>query len=154
MKGTALLAHQLQNNLFFLMCLLGLNISLRLLDTFFWKGSLINQYAIIPRQQFRLSRILLAPFLHFNRSHLASNMLPFTLLGGIAMFPNIQLFWLATMIIIIVDGLGIWIFGQKGPHLGASGLVLGYFGFLLTRGIFVLEPILIFTTLFIGITCR
>jgi membrane associated rhomboid family serine protease len=37
-------------------------------------------------------------------------------------------------VIIIVGGLGVWLIGRPAYHVGASGLVFGYFGFLVARG--------------------
>jgi membrane associated rhomboid family serine protease len=46
-------------------------------------------------------------------------------------------FWLTTIVIILIAGLGIWLFGKKGTiHMGASGLILGYFGFTLASVFF------------------
>lgn len=146
---TTAMVLQLQTNFYILVGILSLNLSLRFIDAFWTKGLLNNQYGIIPRQQFSFARILFSPFLHSNRTHLFSNMPPLLMLGGIAMFPDRQLFWLATLIIIFTDGLGTWIFGRTANHIGASGLMLGYFSFLLMRGILELEPLLIFTTLFV-----
>ena len=32
--------------------------------------------------------------------------------------------------------MGVWIFGRDAYHIGASGLVFGYFGFLVAVGIY------------------
>jgi membrane associated rhomboid family serine protease len=37
---------------------------------------------------------------------------------------------------MLVSGLGVWLFGASGVHVGASGLIFGYLGFLLLRGYF------------------
>jgi membrane associated rhomboid family serine protease len=38
---------------------------------------------------------------------------------------------------MFVGGLGTWLFGMPNTiHIGASGVVFGLFGFLLSRGIF------------------
>lgn len=42
-------------------------------------------------------------------------------------------FFLATVIIIIVSGIGVWIFGRRGNHIGASAVIAGYFGFILAN---------------------
>jgi membrane associated rhomboid family serine protease len=42
-----------------------------------------------------------------------------------------------TIISVVVGGLGVWLFGGRGTvHIGASGVVFGYLGFLLLRGYF------------------
>ena len=35
------------------------------------------------------------------------------------------------MIVIVLSGMGIWLFARPGIHIGASGLVMGYWSFLL-----------------------
>ncbi|MCB8945321.1 MAG: rhomboid family intramembrane serine protease [Ardenticatenaceae bacterium] len=142
-------ALELQTNLLILALILILNLSLRFIDAYWAKGNLNKQYGIIPRRQFSLARIFLSNFLHGDRSHLFGNMPLLLTLGGMAMFPDRQLFWLATFIIIIVIGLGIWLFGRPPSHIGASGLLLGYFSYLLMRGVLEWEPFLIFITLFV-----
>jgi membrane associated rhomboid family serine protease len=91
----------------------------------------------VPRSHFSLLRIFISPFLHVNRKHLAANSIPFFILGGLAMIQGQAVFWLSTVIIIIVAGLGIYFFAKSGTiHMGASGLILGYFGYLLANVFF------------------
>ena len=40
----------------------------------------------------------------------------------------------ATLAIAVLGGLGLWVFGRSAAHVGASGLIFGYFGFLVGRG--------------------
>jgi membrane associated rhomboid family serine protease len=37
-------------------------------------------------------------------------------------------------IVVVVSGAGVWVFARPGIHVGASGLVFGYFGYLVARG--------------------
>jgi membrane associated rhomboid family serine protease len=37
--------------------------------------------------------------------------------------------------------LGTWLFASNGYHIGASGVVFGYLGFLLARGYFDRHPL-------------
>ena len=46
----------------------------------------------------------------------------------------------ATAVIWLVSGLGIWLFAAPNTiHIGASGIIFGYFGFLLSRSYFEQE---------------
>ena len=45
-------------------------------------------------------------------------------------------FWRITVIIILISGALVWLFARSSYHVGASGLVLGYFGALLARAYF------------------
>ena len=101
------------------------------------QGRLKKRFGLIPHSNFSILRILFSPFLHVNRQHIAANSIPFFLLGSLVMVQGQVTFWLSTLIIIIVAGLGIYFFGKKGTiHMGASGLILGYFGYLLANVFF------------------
>ncbi|GHE30889.1 rhomboid family intramembrane serine protease [Streptosporangium violaceochromogenes] len=84
-----------------------------------------------------LGGILLAPFLHAGFGHLMANSLPLLVLGFLAALRGIGRFLLASLIIIVVSGLGVWL--TSSPlviTVGASGLVFGYFGLVVARGLF------------------
>ncbi len=107
------------------------------IDAVLLKGKLKNRFGLIPRSHFSPLRILISPFLHVNRKHLVANSIPFFLLGSLVMVRGQVTFWLSTLIIILVAGLGIYFLGKAGTiHMGASGLILGYFGYLLANIIF------------------
>ncbi len=36
-----------------------------------------------------------------------------------------------TIVITVLGGLGVWLVARKGSHIGASGLISGYFGYVL-----------------------
>lgn len=97
----------------------------------------LNGYGIRPRTVAGLRGILLAPFFHGSLEHLATNTLPFIVLGWLVMVPNVRDFFIVTAVTIVVSGAGVWLVGATGSvHIGASGLVFGYLGFLLFRGYF------------------
>jgi len=106
-------------------------------DSVVLKGKLKNRFGLIPRSHFSILRILISPFLHVNRKHIAANSIPFFILGSLVMVQGQVVFWVATLVIILVAGLGIYFFAKSGTiHMGASGLILGYFGFLLANVFF------------------
>ena len=39
-----------------------------------------------------------------------------------------------SLFIILMGGTGVWAVGRSALHIGASGLVFGYFGYLVGRG--------------------
>ncbi|MGB3573483.1 MAG: rhomboid family intramembrane serine protease, partial [Phormidesmis sp.] len=43
-------------------------------------------------------------------------------------------FYTITVTILLIGGIGTWLFGREAIHLGASGLIFGYIGFLLISG--------------------
>ncbi len=96
----------------------------------------LNFYGIIPRTSIGLRGILFAPFLHANFAHLISNTIPFVTLGWFVMLRETSDFFLVSTIAALASGIGVWLFGAPGVHLGASGVIFGYFGFLLSRAYF------------------
>lgn len=81
--------------------------------------------------------IPLAPFLHGGVDHLLGNTLPFLLLGFLTLLRGRAIFFAATVFITIVGGIGTWLLGAENSyHIGASGLIFGYFGFLIMAGVF------------------
>lgn len=107
---------------------------LHLMDSFLFKRRLAARYTLKPRQGNNLLSPLLTHTFHSNWKHLLANSLPFVILGSIIALPHVQTFWLVTVVIMIVGSLGTWFIGSTGNHLGASGLVTGYFGYIIARG--------------------
>jgi membrane associated rhomboid family serine protease len=99
-------------------------------------GQKLNLYGIIPRHLIGLRGILFAPFLHGGLGHLIANTIPFLVLGWFVMLQETRDFFVVTAITMLVSGLGVWLFGAPGVHVGASALIFGYLGFLLLRGYF------------------
>ncbi|XOV79402.1 MAG: rhomboid family intramembrane serine protease [Aestuariibacter sp.] len=97
-------------------------------------GRLLNQFALVPRNWDGLWGILIAPFLHGNLWHFSSNILPLCLFSWLAMYYGKRCFWQASLWILITTGILVWLFARDAMHLGASGIVYGYFGFLLLAG--------------------
>jgi membrane associated rhomboid family serine protease len=96
----------------------------------------LDQFGIRPRSERGLLGILLSPFLHVGFGHLLSNTLPFLLLGGLVMTGGRRVFLLLSLWLTVIGGAGVWLLGGgRTVHLGASLLIFGYLGFLLSRGI-------------------
>ena len=109
---------------------------LEILDQFVFHNAL-DSYGIRPHSLIGLRGILFAPFLHGGFGHLIGNTVPFLILGWLVMIQETSDFWIVTIITMIVGGLGTWILGSPNSvHIGASGLIFGYLGFLLLRGYF------------------
>ncbi len=107
---------------------------LHLMDGFLFKRRLAASYSLKPRRGNNLLSPFLAHTLHGSWKHLFGNSLPFVILGSIIALPHAQTFWLVTAVIMIVGSLGTWFIGSTGVHLGASGLITGYFGYIIFRG--------------------
>ncbi|MEV4838522.1 rhomboid family intramembrane serine protease [Nonomuraea sp. NPDC049486] len=81
--------------------------------------------------------IFTAPFLHGGFGHLMANSLPLLVLGFLAGLRGIGRFLAASLLIIVIGGIGTWFASGPGTvTVGASGLVFGYFGYVVARGLF------------------
>ncbi len=99
-------------------------------------GTPLDRWGVRPRTGRGLFGIALAPFLHVSFGHLIANTIPFVVLGAAIALGGIRQILEVTVIVMLVSGLGIWLFGSAGTvHLGASGLVFGYLTYLVTRGV-------------------
>ena len=115
--------------------LLGVMWAIEVVDFVATSGGL-DQLGIRPRTQSGLWGILRAPFLHAGWQHLSANSVPFVVLGLLVLLRGFRDFLGSTLIIIVLGGSGVWLFGQSNSvHVGASGLIFGYFGFLVVIGI-------------------
>lgn len=93
----------------------------------------LNIFGILPRHPWGLLGILFSPFLHANFNHLFFNSIPLIVLVSFIMLYGFDTFVCVSAIIIILGGLGTWLFGRKGIHVGASGLIMGYWSYLLVN---------------------
>jgi membrane associated rhomboid family serine protease len=83
-----------------------------------------------------LDGIVLAPFLHANFEHVTANSVPLILLGTFVLAAGTRRFLAATVFIALVSGIGVWLIGDpRTVVVGASGVIFGYFGLLVVRGV-------------------
>ena len=88
---------------------------------------------IIPRRWIGLPGILCAPFLHANFNHLFYNTIPLVILSDFLLLYGIDYYLAATLLITILSGTLVWIFAKPGIHIGASGLITGYWSLLVSN---------------------
>ena len=92
---------------------------------------------VIPRSLDGAWGILFHPLLHFSHTHLMCNVMGIIILGWIISLRSHRDFINVTAASWLGGGALLWLIGQ--PHAvvgGASGIVYGYLGFLLLRGVF------------------
>lgn len=123
------------------------------LITIIWVLQLVNvalhyrlcEFGIWPRTPAGLAGIFISPFVHYGFEHLLTNTVPLFVLGTLIAMSNPRLFNKVTVLVIIAGGFGVWLFARPAYHVGASGLIFGYFGFLAARGLYErgIVPVLI-----------
>ncbi|MBE9118163.1 rhomboid family intramembrane serine protease [Lusitaniella coriacea LEGE 07157] len=129
------IANELQSHAIILGTFIAIFWIVEILDQAIFVGAgSLDQFGILPRTVLGLRGILFAPFLHGGWGHLIANTIPFAILGWLVMLQKTSDFFTVTAIAAVVGGLGTWLTGSPSYHIGASGLIYGYFGFLLLRG--------------------
>ena len=95
---------------------------------------LSNLELTAPYALVSLRGVLLSPMLHGSFSHLLSNTLPLLVLGGFVALRGTKTLVGVSLFVVVLGGLLVWLVGRPAIHIGASGLVFGYFGYLLAQG--------------------
>jgi membrane associated rhomboid family serine protease len=108
----------------------------RLLDSFRLDGSSVLGHGIYPRTGEGLFGIFIAPFIHSGWPHLFANTPPLLVLGALVLLRGVREFLLVTFACMVAAGAGTWLLGSWGNHIGASGVLFGYVGYLLFRPAF------------------
>ena len=94
----------------------------------------LDRHGIVPRTWGGLDGVLWAPLLHGGFSHLLANTVPFLILGGFLAISGLRRWLSVTLFIVLVGGVATWLLARSAVHVGASGLIFGYAGFLLVAG--------------------
>jgi membrane associated rhomboid family serine protease len=97
-------------------------------------GRYFNQFSIYPRELTHLPYIFSAPFLHANLTHFASNVVTLAVFSFLLLQFGAKRFLTVSFGLIILTGLLVWAFGRSSFHLGASGVIYGFFGYLVFAG--------------------
>lgn len=100
-----------------------------------------DRWGILPWSWSHIPGVVLMPLLHDGFAHLFANLGPLLVLGGVLAMRGI--FWPVTIAGTLATGTLVWLLllGAQAVHVGASGLVLCYFGFLLVRGMRTRAPL-------------
>ncbi len=108
-----------------------------------WAVELVNlflghglvSWGILPRSFSGLIGIPLAPMVHAGFWHTVSNTVPLFFLGALTLLGGKRRFWETTVSVTLLSGALVWLFARDAYHVGASGLVFGYFGAILARAV-------------------
>jgi membrane associated rhomboid family serine protease len=122
---------------------------LELVDWLILKGAL-DSWGVQPRTLEGLRGVLFMPFLHGGFGHLLANTIPFIILGWLVMLGGIPQFFIVMALTMFFSGMGAWLFGgTNSVHVGSSGLIFGFFGFIVTRAFFERSISSIFLAVFV-----
>jgi membrane associated rhomboid family serine protease len=96
-----------------------------------------SRFGIVPRTGVGLLGILTGPLIHVNLVHLFSNSLPLLILGIIVFNFYRKIAFEIFVWVYLISGLCVWIVGHDATsHIGASGLIYGFAGFIFCSGLF------------------
>ncbi|MER6434920.1 rhomboid family intramembrane serine protease [Streptomyces sp. NPDC001185] len=99
--------------------------------------SLSRDHGVVSGDLGTLPGILSAPFLHWSWAHIESNSGPLFVFGFLAAYRGVVRFLGLSLLVAVTSGLTVWFFERGGVDtVGASGLIFGYFGYVVVRGIF------------------
>jgi membrane associated rhomboid family serine protease len=91
---------------------------------------------ILPRTTAGLLGIITGPLIHAGFPHLISNSFPLVILGWIIFFFFPKVAYRLFFFIYLLTDILVWCFARQVYHIGASGMIYGFLGFLFFSGIF------------------
>ncbi|WP_086851352.1 rhomboid family intramembrane serine protease [Amycolatopsis kentuckyensis] len=101
-----------------------------------------QELGIEPRDPTSLPEIFSAPFVHGSWMHIEANSGPLFVFGFLAAYRGVKKWLGVSALIVVASGLGVWFTSPSNSvTVGASGLVFGYFGYIIVRGLFDRHPI-------------
>ena len=107
-------------------------------------------FGLIPRHVSGLDGVIAMPLLHASFAHLMANTPPLLVMGGLLVATATRALLAVNTLVIGLGGGLVWLFGSSAIHIGASGLIFGWFGFLVARGMVDRSLITIGATLLVG----
>lgn len=111
----------------------------------------LEQLGLVPRTFRGLTGIIAMPFLHGDFAHLLGNSVPLVvtlllLAGSRANSGSIL------VLIALLSGVGLWLFGREALHIGASGIVFGLIAFHIFAGLFERRLQSVIIALIVGVS--
>ncbi|MFJ4486519.1 rhomboid family intramembrane serine protease [Streptomyces longwoodensis] len=98
---------------------------------------LSRDHGVVPGDIDSLPSLLSAPLLHWSWNHIEANSGPLFVFGFLAAYRGVTRFLGLTLLVALTSGAAVWLFERGGVDtVGASGLVFGYFGYVVVRGLF------------------
>lgn len=97
----------------------------------------LDRFGIRPHTLLGLRGIPLAPFLHLGFGHLAANTVPFLALGTLIALSGLRRVITVATAAAVGSGVLAWLLGSSNEvHIGASGVIFGFLGYIGARAVF------------------
>lgn len=96
----------------------------------------LNRFGLRPRHLDGLWGVVMQPVLHQSYGHLLSNTIPLVGIGWVLLLSGVRTWLVVTAFVIVVGGLATWLVAPAGLIVGASAMVFGWLGYLLSRAYF------------------
>lgn len=111
----------------------------------------LERFGLIPRDVGGLVGIAAMPFLHADFGHLFNNTVPLVILLALLAGSRADS-RLAVIMVAVLGGVLLWLFGRDALHIGASGLVFGLAVFLIVSGILERRTVPLLVSIFVAFT--
>ena len=133
--------------------LIGFVVTLWIIQAVNWSTSyaLNAAFGLIPRQFSGLDGVVGMPFLHGSFEHLIANTPPLLLLGTLLAATVTRALVALNVVVVGMGGILVWLLGSSAIHIGSSGLVFGWFGFLIMRGLVDRSPVTLGASVLVGL---
>jgi membrane associated rhomboid family serine protease len=114
---------------------------------FDWNLVILGVY---PLKISGLKGILFSPLIHSGFQHLISNTFPLLILGTALFFFYKELGIKITLLAWLMSGIWVWVFARESYHIGASGIIYAWAGFLFVSGVIRGHPRLMALSLLVA----
>jgi membrane associated rhomboid family serine protease len=105
---------------------------------------------VYPLKISGLKGILFSPLIHSGFQHLISNTFPLIVLGTALFFFYKELGIKITVLSWLMSGIWVWVFARESYHIGASGIIYAWVGFLFVSGVIRGHPRLMAISLLVA----
>ena len=94
----------------------------------------LSDWGIFPRTEHGLRGIVIWTYLHGSVEHLMANTIPLAVLTWFVLLRGFKDFLIVTIGVTIISGILLWLMGRPAIHVGSSGLIFGFFAYLVALG--------------------
>ena len=96
----------------------------------------LTRFGVYPREWDGIIGIFTSPFIHGSWEHLISNSVPLFVTLTIIHYFYKRVALSSVILVYLLTGSAVWMFGRSVYHIGASGVVYGLISFIFWSGVF------------------